>query len=293
MKKRRFIFLLSLCICVIFINFEALLGSKVVNKIQKENKVDYKVEEENISENIPKIVIEEEQIFHGNLLLVNSEIPVQQESIKSDIVNLSAHNELTIGFKLLDNEIYLSEEIAHRFSEMIAGAEQDGVTNFSINSGYRDFEKQSRIYQEMGSAYALPAGHSEHNLGLSIDVGSTQMKMADAPEGKWIENNAWKYGFILRYPRDKMDVTGIQFEPWHIRYVGLPHSAIMKENNFALEEYLDFLKAEKQINTSNKGKNYTVTYYPISKSREINLNDQSNYEISGNNMDGVIVTVYE
>lgn len=86
----------------------------------------------------------------------------------------------------------------------------------------------------MGADYALPAGHSEHNLGLALDVGSTQMKMDKAPEGEWIEENSWKYGFILRYPLDKTDVTGIQYEPWHIRYVGLPHSAIIREMNLDL-----------------------------------------------------------
>ncbi|MBU5494611.1 D-alanyl-D-alanine carboxypeptidase family protein, partial [Enterococcus sp. S177_ASV_20] len=107
-----------------------------------------------------------------------------------------------------------------------------------INSGYRDFDEQSVLYQEMGAEYALPAGYSEHNSGLSLDVGSSLTKMERAPEGKWIEENAWKYGFILRYPEDKTELTGIQYEPWHIRYVGLPHSAIMKEKNFVLEEYM-------------------------------------------------------
>ncbi len=77
--------------------------------------------------------------------------------------------------------------------------------------------------------------------------------MERAPEGKWIEENAWKYGFILRYPEDKTELTGIQYEPWHIRYVGLPHSAIMKEKNFVLEEYMDYLKEEKTISVSVNG----------------------------------------
>ncbi|PNB77299.1 D-Ala-D-Ala carboxypeptidase VanY, partial [Pseudomonas sp. FW305-BF6] len=199
---------------------------------------EYDEVEDGSSENTHKIEITKEQIYQGNLLLVNSEYPVHPESIKSDIINVSTHNESVREFGLINNEIYLSKDIASRFSEMITAAEKKGVRNFSITSGYRDFEKQDKLYQEMGSAYALPAGYSEHNLGLSLDVGSTQKKMAVAPEGKWIEKNAWKYGFILRYPKDKTEVTGIQFEPWHIRYVGFPHSAIMKEKNFALEEYI-------------------------------------------------------
>lgn len=251
------------------------------------------VDDKGSSENIQMKEITKEQIYQGNLLLVNSEYPVHQDSMNSDIIHLYPNNELTKGYRLLHNKIYLSEDVAHAFSKMIAAAEKEGVHNFSITSGFRDFDEQSILYEEMGSSYALPAGHSEHNLGLSLDVGSTQTKMADAQEGKWIEENAWKHGFILRYPKDKTNVTGIQYEPWHIRYVGFPHSAIMKEKNFALEEYLDYLKVEKHITSNMNGEKYTITYYSISGSRAINVPDNSYFEISGNNMDGVIVTVYE
>ncbi len=224
--------------------------------------------------------------------MVNKEHPVHQKSIKSDVINLFTHKELTKGYEILDNKIKLSEEIAETFSEMIADAEKDGVWHFLINSGFRDLDEQSRLYEEMGSNYALPAGHSEHNLGLSLDVGSTQMKMDKAPEGKWIEKNAWEYGFILRYPSNKTDVTGIQYEPWHIRYVGLPHSAIMQEMNLALEEYLDYLKEEESISISIDGQKYTISYYPISQNETIDVEIPAgeHYEISGNNIDGVIVT---
>ncbi|MBG9586051.1 VanY-A/VanY-F/VanY-M family D-Ala-D-Ala carboxypeptidase [Cytobacillus firmus] len=282
-------FLLVVCLGLTFVNVDSFFEPKV--NIQNNDHLESDIEDTRSIEHIQK-EITGEQIYQGNLLLVNSEYPVHPDSIKSDVINLSEGNELTRGYGLLNSEIYLSEDVARKFSEMIAAAEKEGVRNFSITSGFRGFEEQSVLYQEMGSDYALPAGYSEHNLGLSLDVGSTQMKMADAPEGKWIEENAWKYGFILRYPKDKTDITGIQYEPWHIRYVGLPHSAIMKEKNFALEEYLDYLKEEKQISVSMNEKKYTITYYPIPQTRTINIPDDSYYEISGNNMDGVFLTVY-
>lgn len=287
---KKWSFLLLVCLGLTFVNIKPIFEPKV--EIQNYDQYENDKDDRRISENIQK-EITEEQIYQGNLLLVNIEYPVHPESIKSDVINLSAHNELTKGYRLLNSEIYLSEDVAREFSEMIAEAKKEGVRNFSITSGFRGFEEQSVLYQEMGSDYALPAGNSEHNLGLSLDVGSTQMKMADAPEGKWIEENAWKYGFILRYPKDKTEITGIQYEPWHIRYVGLPHSTIMKEKNFALEEYLDYLKEEKQISASINGEKYKVTYYSISQSRIINVPYHSYFEISGNNIDGVIVTVYE
>ena len=290
MKKWGFLLLL-LCLCLTFINIEQFIEPKV--EIQNDDHyVNDKVEDRRTSENIPKKGITEEQIYQGNLLLVNNKYPVHQESIKSDVINLSKYYELTQGYVLLGSEIYLSQDITHKFSEMIAAAEKDGLHYFAVTSGFRSFDEQNILYQQMGSAYALPAGYSEHNLGLSLDVGSTQMKMANAPEGKWIEENAWKYGFILRYPEDKMDVTGIQYEPWHIRYVGLPHSAIMKEKNFVLEEYMEYLKGEKAISASVNGEKYEVFYYSVTENTTIHVPANLRYEISGNNMDGVIVTVF-
>ena len=132
-----------------------------------------------------------------------------------------------------------------------------------MSSGYRDFKEQSKLYKEMGSDYALPAGYSEHNLGLSLDVGSTQKKMEKAPEGKWVAENVWKHGFVLRYPKNKSHITGIQYEPWHIRYVGLPHSAIMQKENYT-RGILRLLKEKKEITTDVEGKKYTVSYYKVS-----------------------------
>ncbi|MBB6444108.1 VanY-A/VanY-F/VanY-M family D-Ala-D-Ala carboxypeptidase [Bacillus benzoevorans] len=284
-------FLLLLCLCLTFIYNEPFFESK--EEIQSvEQYENGKAADRRISEILQKKEITKEQIYQGNLLLVNSEYPVHPKSIKSDVIHLSQHNEVTKGYGLLNSEIYLSEDIARRFSEMITAAEKEGVRHFSITSGYRDFDEQNVLYQEMGSDYALPAGYSEHNLGLSLDVGSTQMKMANASEGKWIEENAWRYGFILRYPKDKTAITGIQYEPWHIRYVGIPHSVIMEENNFSLEEYLAFLKEQKSISTTIHGEKYEITYYPVTQDTIIHVPFNHRWEISGNNTDGVIVTVF-
>ncbi|MBK5498060.1 VanY-A/VanY-F/VanY-M family D-Ala-D-Ala carboxypeptidase [Peribacillus sp. TH14] len=292
MKKWGFLLFLILCLGFAIANITPLFQDKVEFQKIVQNHQD-NINYLGSSERIQNKEIAKDQIYQGNLLLVNKDYPVHQESIKSDVVNLFTHKELKKGYELLDSDIRLSEDVARKFSEMTTAAEKEGVRHFSISSGFREFDEQSVLYQEMGSDYSLPAGYSEHNLGLSLDVGSTQMKMSEAPEGKWIEENAWKYGFILRYPKDKTGVTGIQYEPWHIRYVGLPHSAIMKDKNLALEEYLDYLKEEKNISASVNEKKYTVSYYSISHSSPIKVPKNLYYEISGNNMDGVIVTVYE
>ncbi|PEL79710.1 D-Ala-D-Ala carboxypeptidase VanY [Bacillus wiedmannii] len=288
MKKWGFLLLCLLCLGFTFINKELFFQDKI--EIQKYDQ-NYK---DNIgaSLNIQKKGIAKEQIYQGNLLVINSTYPIRQESVKSDIVKLSNHNELISGYEVLNRDIYLSKGIAQKFSEMVNDAVKEGVSQFCINSGYRDFDEQSVLYQEMGADYALPAGYSEHNSGLSLDVGSKLTKMDRAPEGKWVEKNAWKYGFILRYPPDKTDVTGIQYEPWHIRYVGLPHSTIIQEMDLVLEEYLDYLKEEESVSVSIDGQKYKISYYPISQNETIDVEIpvDAQYEISGDNIGGVIVT---
>ncbi|MGA5671494.1 M15 family metallopeptidase [Bacillus bombysepticus] len=237
--------------------------------------------------------ITKEQIYKGDLLLVNRDYPVKKDSIRSDIINVNHNSELVRGYVIFDRNLRLSKYVVKKFLNVVDAAGKDGVQHFLMSSGYRDFKEQSKLYKEMGSDYALPAGYSEHNLGLSLDVGSTQKKMEKAPEGKWIEENVWKHGFVLRYPKNKSNITGIQYEPWHIRYVGLPHSAIMQKKNFTLEEYLEFFKEEKEVSTEVEGKKYTVSYYKVSENTKVNVPANKQYEISGNNMDGVIVTVQE
>lgn len=103
--------------------------------------------------------------------MVNSKHPVHNESIKSDVINLNARKELVKGYRLFNSETYLSEDIARKFSDMALDVEEDEVSSFLITIGFRGFEEQSKLHKEMGSIHALPAGYSEHNLGLSLDVG--------------------------------------------------------------------------------------------------------------------------
>lgn len=286
------LFVLTVCLALVCVNILPNFQDKI--EIQQyepnENKT---IAGQEKTGNSQQIEVSKEQIYQGNLLLVNKEYPVHEVGIRKDIINLSMYNELVEGYVLLDSESYLSKDIAHRFSEMIADAENDGLHHFAFTSGFRSFEKQQMLFEEMGSVRALPPGYSELNLGLALDVGSTEMLMEDAPEGKWIGKNAWKYGFVLRYPEDKIDITGIQYEPWHIRYVGLPHSAIMKEKDFVLEEYLDYLKEKKKISAKFENEEYTISYYSFSENMTISIPKDQEYEISGNNIDGVIVTIYE
>lgn len=238
------------------------------------------------------IHVTDEQVTRGNLVLVNKDYPLDPEAVPEDIVSLFENPDLMHGYVVLNNKTRLSRSVAEHFRDMVRAAGEDGVNRFMISSGYRDKEEQEQLYREKGADYALPPGYSEHNLGLSMDIGSTQQSIDRSPEGTWLKEHAWEHGFILRYPQDKTEITGIQYEPWHFRYVGQPHSMIMKELNLTLEEYLDFLKDKSSYRTKVGGDEYELKYVPVtSKDMGIEIPAEREYEISGSNMDGIIVTV--
>ncbi|WP_347941001.1 M15 family metallopeptidase [Peribacillus simplex] len=270
-----------------------LLFAREVNEYKSDG--DFQIIDERHGLRVPKesgtLEIAKDQVYQGNLLLVNKEHPVHRGGIKSDVVNLFQHKELIEGYGLLDERIRLSQGVAEKFLKMVRAAEKDNVRHFMISSGYRNEEEQSQLYQEKGSAFALPAGYSEHNLGLSLDISSTLSGMNEAPEGRWLQKNASKYGFILRYPENKKAITGIEYEPWHFRYVGLPHSRIMQKKNFTLEEYLTYIKEKKKIGGTISGVEYEVSYYPVSSKKTVKVQANA-YEVSGDNMGGVIVTAF-
>lgn len=281
---------------LICLSFLLLIGCESVLPKQNSDPNAQNNAEEQASVSIPEVThdtisIPKEQVHKGNLVLVNKDHPIDPDAIPSDIVNLHENQELVQGYILLDNTIKLSRSMVQNFGEMIDAAGKEGVNHFMISSGYRDVSEQEELYREKGADIANPAGHSEHNIGSSLDIGSTLGSIDQAPEGDWLKENASDYGFILRYPKDKTEITGTQFEPWHYRYVGLPHSKIMKEKNFTLEEYLDFLKEQKNYTTTLDDTKYDISFVPASDNMTIQVPIHHQYELSGNNVDGVIVTI--
>lgn len=175
------------------------------------------------------------QAADDDLVLVNQQNPLNEEQLPTNLINLF---EQPRSYELFSGEILLRPHVAAALQQMIADANKEGLTHFIVMSGYRTLAEQQELYNDMGANYAMKPGYSEHHTGLALDIGSTETTMDVASEGAWLASNAWRYGFILRYPADKVAITGIEFEPWHLRFVGLPHSQIMYEQNLALEEYV-------------------------------------------------------
>ncbi len=140
----------------------------------------------------------------------------------------------------------LLEETKQAFQEMNSDALPLGL-NLYISSGYRSYSLQEDLYsgyvlrdgKEAADTYSARAGHSEHQTGLAFDLNSISDEFTNTPEGKWVHENAWRYGLILRYPYGKDDITGYKHESWHLRYVGKELAEKLYNNGdwITLEEY--------------------------------------------------------
>ena len=142
--------------------------------------------------------------------------------------------------------------VAAALIAMLAAGKAEGGLDFSVQSAFRSFESQSRVYADdvarHGAAYAdtdtARPGHSEHQTGLAVDISavpavcSLEACFGDTPQGRWLAANAWRFGFLLRYPADKVAVTGFTFEPWHFRFVGVQLSTELHRTGIStLEEF--------------------------------------------------------
>lgn len=128
--------------------------------------------------------------------------------------------------------------------KMIDDAKKDNINLFVV-SGYRTWDYQNNLFetstkkngQNHALKYSAKPGHSEHQLGLAVDLNTTENVFEKTKEYAWLKQNAYKYGFILRYPKEKESITGYAFEPWHYRYVGVNIATKIYEENITFEEY--------------------------------------------------------
>lgn len=226
---------------------------------------------------------EGQSVYSGNLILINKDIELHQ-----DPENLAPIPADIAANVVVDSDSLLDANTIKPLQQMFEAAQEDGVQHFIINSTYRSGATQQQLFDENGPDYALPSGHSEHQTGLSLDIGSTQGTIDNTPEGEWLAKHAHEFGFILRYPENKTDITGIAFEPWHFRYVGLPHSAIIEKKDLAFEEYIKFIKKKKEYTYTFEGVDYFIQYTDSKKS--VKIPDTEEYSLSGDNQKGFIVT---
>lgn len=149
-------------------------------------------------------------------------------------------------------KMHMRKVAAKPVEALFNAATSDGIILYGV-SGYRSYKYQVAVFganvkrygsvQKANQVSAEP-GQSEHQTGLSLDVSAASVnyqliqKFGDTKAGKWLAANAWKYGFIIRYPKGKQSITGYEYEPWHIRYVGKKAAKVIHANHLTLEQYL-------------------------------------------------------
>jgi len=241
-----------------------------------------------------------DMVYSGNLILVNREYPFKENA--AEIILMPIED--------TDCNIFLERQHAAIYTKLMDVLNAWG--QITAISGWRSKQEQERIYSgsllENGADFtakyvALP-GHSEHQTGLAIDLALSQPDIdALRPHFSYagicgaFRKKASRFGFVERYPKGKESITGIAYEPWHFRYVGAPHAMIMSHTGDTLEEYHTRLKqypyGHKPFIYNFGGTEIEISY--LSADQEtvaVEIESDAVYTVSGNNMDGFIVTIW-
>ena len=244
----------------------------------------------------------ENAIYTGDLILVNNStffhFPENQELV-------SVYDEKNDSYYVGGTNIYLAPAAMEALNAMLADfTAQGGSKSVNVVAGHRTEEFQQHLFDqsaeqnglEHAQQYVAQPGGSEHHTGYALDLSvyhsdGTSEEYDGTGEYAWINENCQNYGLVVRYATDKADITGIANEPWHFRYVGIPHATQMVKEGLCLEEYIDYLKdftadGEHLMIECVSG-TYEVWY---AEGSAIYLPDSGEYTVSGNNVDGVIVT---
>ncbi|NLY44005.1 MAG: M15 family metallopeptidase [Clostridiaceae bacterium] len=282
---------------------------KCLSDEKKENTLTNELEE------IRKTIREKKaELISGDLILVNKWTSLEPSYVPEDLIEIP-DNDSSETIKCSIPGLQIKKSVYEALTNMFISAKNAGYDDLVVISGYRSYDLQDTLYknevnklkQKYGEQNAekkaaevvAPPGTSEHQAGLAIDLTiSSFLQEADplveefgqTAQGKWLQENSWKYGFIIRYLPDKKDLTGIIYEPWHLRYVGMPHSEIMYKNNWCLEEYLEFIKEKEHV----QFKEYDIFYSKVPLPEEVfikEFGDEIKYSISGNGYDGYIITI--
>lgn len=250
--------------------------------------------------------------FYGDLILVNDDNEYFSLA-DEDLINIfDMNNERNIEFfTVAENTYTILRPVYDPMVKMIEDFYKLYKNDtLQIYGSYRSKKYQQEIYErfegqkdEDGFPRAALPGHSEHETGYAFDFTETvDLDYQGTGDFAWINENCYKYGFVVRYTKEKTKITNIRPEPWHFRYVGIAHATYMTKNNLCLEEYIDLLRNnykyedEHLLITDDDGMHYEVFYVPSDDGEEttnVPVPNGYKYEISGNNSDGFIVTIHK
>ncbi len=254
--------------------------------------------------------------FHGNLILVNDNYRYYSGDEKLISINEKNAEKGRTLFSAVDpsetDKMMIVEDVYEPMASMIFDFyDATQISNILIYGAYRSTDFQQQLYDEdlmatgeEESTRVAKAGFSEHESGLAFDL-TTYPDYDYQGEGEyaWFTENCYKYGLIVRYAEDKEQITKIQSEPWHFRYVGIPHAYYMTKNNLCLEEYIDMIitqyyyQADQHLEFTDENGNEYEVYFVLSDDASdvttIPVPTGKRFEVSGTNVNGFIVTVYK
>ena len=228
---------------------------KTDNEVSKDKKSKNKKDGKEVSKEIPKD-LPNVKVSDWRLDLVNAENPIKEECQNLTVMpnGFEIDKRIAQDYYALENEARKAGHQMVVISSFRSVAQQEKVKKDDIAKymaqGFS--EKESK---EKSDEYVTVPGTSEHHTGLVLDVvdapwadagNGLEEAFYNTPGGKWLDENVEKFGFIIRYPKHKEDITHINYEPWHIRYVGKENAKYMKDNDLTLEEYVAFLKEAKK-----------------------------------------------
>ena len=179
------------------------------------------------------------KLLNSNLILVNKYNYLTEDYIPENLEEIS--------IEYARSGMQLVSEAKEAFETLSQEAKKDGMTIIAMSS-YRSYDYQVNLYnnyvksdgKDAADTYSDRPGFSEHQTGLAVDIYNKELPYTSFEETKefeWMQKNAYKYGFILRFPKDKVNITGYQYEAWHYRYVGKKAAKYIHDHNITLEEY--------------------------------------------------------
>lgn len=267
------------------------------------------------------LTVNSKTIHQGYQILINQTHPFSFATSFYKLTSLNASIKEKDRPYILWDTFEMEEKTLEMFNRLMNDfAAATGCKRTLVNSVYRSYEDQQEVYKAKGPALAITPGCSEHHSGMAIDMQIYDANYGDKSKKSWYFSEykpaAWlvehfaDYGFILRYPDDKLFFTNVPTpEPWHYRYVGIPHAAVINNLGYCMEEYITYLQTLSFIGTrlywdgstareidcyTRPESGYLIYYVPASNGETTDLpilESAAEYEISGDNERGFIVTV--
>lgn len=245
-NKNKFIFtLLTIILILLFIIILIVINSNKKNNRTEDLKQNAIEVSTNVNDNTNNEIKEKKEITDWRLILVN--------------IDNALPEDYNIELADIDQYRQFDARAIEELKKMVEAERKSGASGMWVQSGYRSIEMQTKVFNEQVQEYINQGktkeeaekltlkiinkpGTSEHNLGLAVDFNYANYDFEETTAFKWLKENAEDYGFILRYPKDKVEITKVNYEPWHWRYVGVENAKEINKLGYCLEEYIEYLQ---------------------------------------------------